>query len=71
MLPGERKEVLNIPRNRKNSGHYMCNANGEEGNLTSNNTVKVTIECKSIKNCRFFHSIIKSVAALKLMHNEI
>nr|XP_022320238.1 hemicentin-1-like isoform X2 [Crassostrea virginica] len=43
LLPGERKEVLNIPRNRKNSGYYRCNANGEEGNQTSN-TVEVTVE---------------------------
>lgn len=48
LLPGERKEVLNIPRNRKDSGYYMCRANGEEGSQNSTNTVKVTVECKSL-----------------------
>lgn len=67
LLPGERKEVLNIPRNRKNSGYYRCNANGEEGNQTSN-TVEVTVECKSItkeiwKQNQLLH--------FKKMHNEL
>ena len=47
ILPGERTEVLNIPRNRRDAGYYMCKANGEEGNQTSN-MVKVTVECKSL-----------------------
>nr|XP_022321408.1 hemicentin-1-like isoform X1 [Crassostrea virginica] len=44
LLPGERKEIVNIPRNRKDSGYYMCRANGEEGSQNSTNTVKVTVE---------------------------
>lgn len=46
----------------------MCNANGEEGNQTSN-TVEVTVECKSIT--KEIMEAKSTTALKKKMHNEL